>query len=268
MKTTFKKLVQRTGVTLTELLVVLVIISILSTIAVPVYTQHSERARRATAITEAREIAMAQETVGALHGFYVPLQLLDDLPGGVLANDVQSTGEEDAIGEESGSINVVDFKQNFFDLNSGQPQLNDFSTDSRIDRLLNEWDGPYMTFQRYYVNPSSNNPTQDGTTARGDFPLDPWGNPYRFFSPIGLIGSSANDPLRQISLSTFSDGTVTTQDDVFDRYAIVSYGPDGDSPGSSNTGIGGILDENDDDIYYLFGTVNAARTETAFAPLP
>lgn len=264
MKTTIKKLCNRTGVTLTELLVVLVIISVLSTIAVPVYTQHSERARRATAISEARELAMGLETVGVLHGFYVPLQLLDNVPGGTLAIDVQNTGSADAIGNE-GSISLIDFNQTFFNLNINQPQLNDTATNLKVNRLVNEWQGPFMSFQRFYVSPSVGT-TLDPNAERADFPLDPWGNPYRLFSPLGRTGSTGGETGRNLSTASFSDGVVTSSQDLFDRFAVLSYGPDGES--AATTGIGNQLDANDDDVYYIFGPVHAERTESAFAPLP
>src|SRR3990170_2792993 len=67
------------GVTLTELLVVLLIISLLSTIAIPVYVTRAENAKVNTARQETREIAQAEEQCAIIHGFYVPLQILDDL---------------------------------------------------------------------------------------------------------------------------------------------------------------------------------------------
>lgn len=46
-------------------------------------------------------------------------------------------------------------------------------------------------------------------------PLDPWGNPYYFYSPLGLIEPRTDS----ISLRYYGD--------AFDRYTIISHGPDG-----------------------------------------
>src|SRR5262245_24954443 len=88
------------GVTLTELLVVLVIISILSTIAVPVYINHAERGRIATAQSEVKTIAEAEDACGSFHSFYVPLQVLDDISG--QAGNGGLSSNADAIGDYGG----------------------------------------------------------------------------------------------------------------------------------------------------------------------
>jgi type II secretory pathway pseudopilin PulG len=250
------------GTTLTELLVVLVIISLLSTIAVPVYVGHAERARRAVAIQETRELAHAMETVGALHGFYVPLQVLDDLPGGTQATEVQDPQSSDAIGDES-EISLVEFTNTLLALNNNQPRISD--DDIRVNRMVNEWQGPFINFQRFYIVDSSN-PDLTGNNGRFDFPLDPWGRPYRLYSPLGHVGSGAVTPTvngRIASPSNFSDGVVTTAGSFVDRFAVVSFGPDGEPPANPT-----IISPNDDEIFYTFGTINLERTETSFAPLP
>ncbi len=253
---------ERSGTTLTELLVVLVIISLLGTIVVPTYVAHAERARRTAAIADMRELAHAMETVGSIHGFYVPLQVLDDLPGGAQATEVQDPQSNDAIGDES-EIRLVEHTNTLLALNNNQPLISD--DDIRVNRLVNEWQGPFVNFQRFYVA-DQNNPDITGSNGRFDFPLDPWGRPYRFYGPLGHIGSGAITPMvngRIASPSNFSDGVVTTAGSAWDRFAIVSFGPDGDPP-ANNT----ILSPNDDEVFYMFGSINLERTETTFAPLP
>ena len=67
--------------------------------------------------------------------------------------------------------------------------------------------------------------------------LDPWGTPYMFYSPLGVIGGGDLDS------DAFGGGAVTAQDDRFETFAIVSYGPDGQSDSASG---------GDDDLLLLF----------------
>lgn len=74
--------------------------------------------------------------------------------------------------------------------------------------LLFSWMGPYINYQ--------SGKTQVGVAPYDQgSPLDPWGNPYLFFSPLGLIRG---------------DASAITQEfygDLFDRYTLVSLGADG-----------------------------------------
>lgn len=87
-----------------------------------------------------------------------------------------------------------------------RPEIGFFETNPR--NLLPVWLGPYATYQPGTTQLSTM-PYDQGT------PLDPWNSPYYFFSPLGLIRG---------------DTGAITQDfyaDDFDRYTIVSLGPDG-----------------------------------------
>lgn len=244
---------RQSGITLTELLVVLVIVSILATIAMPVYVNQAEKARSSAATLEVKLIADAEDYVGAIYGFYVPIQLLDDLPGqrgqdGVGAN-------ADAIRSELSSIALIDINKNLLDLATGQPTLGQYSTNSRVSKLLYHWDGPFLSPQRVYYEGSGAIEDATGNEAARDYPLDPWGNPYRFYSPVGIVGSGAQSST--YNSSNFSDGRIQRSEDRFDRYAIVSFGPDGES----DKNVTGTNDP--DDIIYLFGKVNVP-SETTF----
>jgi len=82
------------------------------------------------------------------------------------------------------------------------------------------WKGPYVIFQQGRTQ------LADGPYDKGT-PLDPWGNPYYLFSPLGLVRGD----IGSITLELYGD--------QFDRYTIVSLGPDGV--------------KSSDDLLYSFG---------------
>jgi hypothetical protein len=125
-------------------------------------------------------------------GFYMPLEELNDV-----SVDTGGGFDFDFINQNSGT-HVVRPEKGFFE-------------NGRID-LLNAflaYQGPYVTYQAGQVQ-TGLTPYDQGS------PLDPWGSPYYFFSPLGLI----NGDMGTISLSLYGDD--------FDRYTLVSLGPDGE----------------------------------------
>lgn len=94
-----------------------------------------------------------------------------------------------------------------------------------------QYQGPYVNFPRGTDGPASE---YDPYT-----PIDPWGNPYYFYTPLGLAR-----PIPQDLSSSEGYG------DVFDRFAFVSHGADG------------VL--SSDDVIRLFGSGvgNASPTVT------
>lgn len=238
----------RRAVTLTELLVVLAIIGLLATILIPVYLNKMETAKIRTAQQECQEIAQAMEQCAIFHSFYVPIQLLDDLPRDT-ANVNTGNPPADSLDNESwGNIWLIDpFRDPILQAAGTQYRMD--SNIPRVVDLREEWQGPFLNAQRVFKDPL--NPTGTALTdVRRDFPMDPWGQPYRFFSPVGPIGTNAlqRDPFQQNS-DTFSDGWMQDLDtaDPFDRYAIVSFGPDQD--------LNQAFDPFNDDIFYEFGMV-------------
>jgi prepilin-type N-terminal cleavage/methylation domain-containing protein len=250
------------AVTLTELLVVLAIIGLLSTIAIPVYVNRVEQAKYRVAQQEVAEIAQAQEICGASHGFYVPLQMLDDLPDDV---NVSSTARDDDLQQEN-DLYIIDLAVPIDEQLTAQKRLSDRTTDPKVANLYDYWLGPFLNPQRVYIGDAvTNDPQQIQTTIiHLDYPLDPWGTPYRFYSSLGIIGTNASADTNvtpgSLGNLSFGDGALTTSDDRFDRFAIVSYGPDRVSDSTTTT--------SPDDLIYHFGMLFTESTYRGLTLIP
>ena len=270
------------AVTLTELLLVVLIIGLLSTMAIPVAVNRSNQAKTNTARAEVKVLADAEASVALTHGFYVPLQMLDDIP---VDPSTRILGRTDDVQNEA-NVFLIDAHENPLDQrNRGQLRLlSGRITDLRVRDLFEQWQGPFAQFTRVFISTGTGTDTTggdefDSTRTRLDYPMDPWGNPYYFYSPEGVVGSLAGSIAQgqtrptdfQLGSTSWGDGLLTRLDRRFDRFAVVSFGPDGVSDrtaiaGSSSTG----LPLRGDDIVYLFGTVVPALStrlpagETAF----
>lgn len=245
----FLSRVSKKGLTLTELLVVLAIIGLIATIAIPSYLNRIEQARKTTAQAECEAIAKAEEIVGATYGYYIPIQCLDNVPNtsGTSTVPDDDWDNEDLTGRTLYAIDLsIPVASQVGNQGTGGYDLvlSENSNNTRIKNMITNWSGPFFYPQRYYKGTDNNPYPTNASTVRLDHPLDPWGRPYRFFSPVGIIGSNADGT--NYDTDTFSNGSLTTTSDRFDRFAIVSLGGDGllDSTGSSQT---------KDDIYYVFG---------------
>ena len=137
--------------------------------------------------------------------YYVSLENLNDI------SSINAINAYDSIQDNGGPYVMI-------------PSMGTFLPRRNLATAFNAWGGPYITYQQ-------------GTTQTGSGPydqgslLDPWGNPYYLFNPVGLLRGDQG----LITLELYGD--------QFDRYTIVSLGPDGIKSG--------------DDIVYAFnGSVN------------
>ena len=229
----------------------------MATIAVPVYTNQAESARVSVAMAECKQIADAEDACALVHGFYVPIQMLDDVATQAGVSGINA----DSIDNEPSDISLIDYRKGVLNLNISQPKLSNAATDARVDNLVNRWQGPFLNPNRVFTGGAANqNPTNLGSLNQRDHPLDPWGNPYRFYTPRGRAGSRSQDTATPSDWASadFGDGQISPTDDPFDRYAIVSYGPNGRQDGGSGV--------EQDDIIYFFGKTFAPQNETTFVP--
>lgn len=244
----------RRGLTLTELVVVLAIVSVLATIMIPMAFNRAEQARIATAHEECRVIAEAQMQCAAIHGFYVPIRLLDNLHSDINPNDTNDDIENELNGP---TVYLISSTRPVDEQLGSQAELSSstiFTTET--------WNGPFLQPQRVYED---GGPVGSEDWYRDDYPLDPWGNPYRFYSRLGPIGDSISDVTDSTgwTLGTPFNGQIQDSGqaihDDLDRFAIVSYGPDGEED---------LFEEStdadpNDDIVYQFG---AEYTVDSFKP--
>ncbi len=250
----------RRAVTLTELLVVLVIISLLASIAVPTYIQKIQQARVTTARVEAREIAEALQACAVVHGFIVPLRVLDNVPNNATIE------ADDFIDSSITSSFVVDA---YTPVDSqASSQLTFGSSDGRVQTMVDKWQGPFIEYKRFYNRNSTT--TNLSALSRADmardYPLDPWGRPYLLYATTGLLGtypvptgpgSSAVDPIPD---GTDNGDLTSFEQDRFDRWAVLSLGPNGYSDGFTASSSGAFTI---DDIYYEFSVT--IENESAYS---
>lgn len=256
MKTLRKR--SRRATTLTELLVVLAIISLLATLAVPVYLTQLNRARISIAQSEVRSIAEAEQSVAIAHGFLVPIHILDNVPNRLVGEPVGAVGSRDDFDNltSPGSHFLVDVYQKLSDQVGTQLTLS--STDSRVRRMVDAWQGPFLNPRRIrYEGEVINNPSSGDITI--DLVVDPWGNPYRIYSDYGPLFSqdapSGSQALPDPDLQ--QDDMFIQQDEAerFDRFAVISFGPDG-----RNSWLSASPLDQGDDIYYMFSVIQANET--------
>lgn len=246
----FKNFWRKKAVTLTELLVVLAIVALLATMAVPVYINQLQRAKITTAQAETREITQAMNAVAVTHGFLVPIHVLDNIPnrndGGAVTGTSSSLDDfENLSSANRFVINVNIPLDDQGAVSNTQLDLSgNTSDDERVQRMTEGWQGPFLNPKRVrYPGQTAQNPFAGDITE--DIVVDPWGNPYRVYSQFGILGSES--PSSDAFIDNVTVGhdnlefSTTSETDRFDRFAVVSYGVNGESDFN-----GDPLDQGDD----------------------
>lgn len=257
----------RRGLTLTELVTVLAIMGFIATLLLLVFNKRMNEARITVAQAECKMLATAEEALAIDFGFYVPLQVLNDLPIQRAGTVFDNVGNQ--IHLEYNPMNyVINAAQPIQDQLVNQLELRgvdnngqlDGTGDTRVVRMIRGWKGPYANFQRHFISSLwGGGPTDPAyvrsADARLDFPLDPWGVPYFLYTPYGCTGyDSDNTPTENTMRNgSFGNGTIYTNGDRGDRFAVVSWGPNGEP----NSKTGYTSNKPLDDIYYHFGALNS-----------
>lgn len=247
------------GFTIVELVIAFIIIAVLTLIITPTLSNRAQEARIAAARQDVEHLAEAMERAAIDTGYLYRMYVLNDVPGGdgvsnvdeddiiqgIRDNDVTSDNPYESPSEIFISPYTQDFAPDQDDLFNRLTQGNNAETDFG-------WHGPYVNWRR--------------DTNDNDWPDDPWGNDYLFFSSAGILYPpvpGATGELSQDHSDTFQDtGPDFTTDQganqsynalIFDRFAILSMGPNG-LPGDGS-GSGGSADRygGGDDIIRFFG---------------
>lgn len=225
----------RHGGIVVETAIILTVIALLVAISVPVYRNRPDAARIAQAEQDVLALAHAQHRAADTIGYYLPLQLLDNLAPATEGGSAKA----DTLANEPGTLSLIAPSLPTGEQVGAQPTLGQAAS------ALASWEGPYAETKRVYLGAADGDLSLiSPESVRRDYPVDPWGTPYRFYSPEGIVGTRAAETAPEaLESDEFSDGVLSAQDDRFETYAIVSYGPNGQSDSVS---------EQDDDIIYLF----------------
>lgn len=235
--------VAQSGFTIIELIISVIIIGILVAIIIPVYVTRADEARLSAALQDLDALQTAQQHAAIDTGYFYRLYVLDDVAGGDNVPASNLTADRvDGIRDEALRSDVSNPKLLFIDVKSGTFLLGGNAIFDRMaqNETAFNWNGPYVNVARKVSlkNPVPNVPA--GT------PLDPWGNPYLFFTKEGLV----ND--RDGVISTVYVGLDGNSYNAvrFDRPTVLSLGPNGvpgNGAGSSEPHFG-----QGDDLYRQF----------------
>lgn len=227
------------GFSIIELLIALIIIGILTSIAVTNVAKRAEEARLKSTLQEMTSIRDALERVSIDTRWVMRLHVLDDVGGGDDIVKLSINDDNDLIDgilDENDQVLVGNPEQIFIHPATGE-LLTPADAQLQFDRLENNettfgWTGPYITYRRF-------------DEQVGLYPADAWGTPYLFFTsegymvePDGRLEAGTNTSGQFNSL-----GSVTFDCDRFDRFTIISCGPDGlpGDNGNSEPGTGDDL---------------------------
>ena len=171
----------KTGFTLTELLVVMVIIAVLAALLLPAIRKSRSKALIDKAKSEMAALASVETMVKLDCGYYVELRSLNcpvvDETSDNIYNDLSSS----SCDTHSETVFAYYDRTNNVDSTRYESQLH--------KECVSTWDGPYQVFQpktTYQSNNGSTPTVESGVSGWGTLsnavpygtPLDPWGHTY------------------------------------------------------------------------------------------
>lgn len=269
----------RRAFSIVELLVAVIIIAVLATMAIPIVQNRVDQARLTRAQHEMDAIADALNRVEADTGYYVRLFMLNDLalsatqsdgtiqtPGNRQAGEVFDPADIDAVSDYDNTSYFPETDRLFIYAHNDDPtRVGEMVDDVLGARLLAElradpkefgWNGPYMNWQ---TDANIYDTIAPNDVAAGDgIPDDPWGNNYMLVTNLGLIPDgdpnwtpTAVGPIGaagfSLPIGSSSATNVTDLEEVSDRAAIISLGPNG----IAGNGPGDDLGTGDDLIRFV-----------------
>ncbi|MBM3333626.1 prepilin-type N-terminal cleavage/methylation domain-containing protein [Candidatus Sumerlaeota bacterium] len=226
------------GFTIIELLIAVIIIGVLVAILIPVLVRRVEEARIARAESDVEHIKDALERAHIHTNYVYRLYVLDDNLGGNGLYLPLDPGDLDGVRDETGNWTVQTPTRMFIDYNTGQFAGNYQNIYASLTRNETDfgWAGPYINYQR-------------GNFTWQDLPTDPWGEEYLLFTPAGVVDQQAGTVENFYNFTVLgTDTTVTLRGPFFDRFTVLSKGPNrapGDGSVAAQFGIA-------DDIYRQF----------------
>jgi type II secretory pathway pseudopilin PulG len=218
------------GFTIVEIIMTFIIIGILTLILTPVISNRANDARLTAAAKDLEHLKDALERAHIDTGYIVRMYTLNDTGGA--GDNIAATDPLDRLESLSDNTqttnNIYDNPSSIF-INASSQDFVAASSQAQILTLVETnflWHGPYIADWRRDVN-------------NNDWPDDPWGNDYLFFSARGVLSPpiqpGAGGTLGQDFSESFEvDGpnpnnisTINTEALVFDRFVILSTGPNG-----------------------------------------
>ena len=252
---------RRSGFTIVEIIVAFIIIGILTSVLTPTLIHRAEEAKVTATGQDLEHLSDAQERAAIDAGYMFRLNVLNDVPGAGDGIANNSTDDKiNAIRDNSvDTDNCYDSPTKIFILlDSGDYATNYVALFARLtdNETKFGWKGPYVNW-RHDVN-------------QNDWPDDPYGNDYIFFTRKGAIRppvspNSADTTQSEDNSASFlttlkftvnsSTGGSTVEKEfdtaIFDRPTLLSLGPNGlpgDGTDSANNRFG-----TGDDIIRQFG---------------
>jgi len=236
------------GFSIIEVVVAMAIIGILALIFVPVVARRTEEARLRACDSDLEHLAAAEERAATDTGYMYRLYVLDDVIGGDgITNTMPSLDRIDGLRDENlaAAAGRVGFGTNFFintsteDFDINNATIFQRMTDTRVTQYPESafgWNGPYINW--HVLRDVNDN----------DWPDDPWGNDYLFFTAVG--GISSVETQFQIAQITMPDGRVLRDAAGIarwtDRPTILSLGPNGQPGDGTGVAPGGNWGQGDD----------------------